>query len=264
VDLVRTVGIRFTGIAAIAAAALVMLVPAAASADTTCTGDGLIATDENLAEVEAALYCDVNAYRVANGLSAARIDTRLASAGQAHTDDMVANHYLSHTDLAGHGPTFRANAAGYPGSVGEIVASHGYVLPVAGLGTAFFLFNQWRVSHSHNDIMLTANNTAIGGGAAARWCCSSAPISGLTGTEMLGPSPANTGGTGLELQVGPAPPSPFPLPPPGGPGGQGGGTGATGGANAQNKNKKCKRKAKRKKHGKRRHCHRRKPHDSLK
>ena len=43
----------------------------------------------------------------------------LVNAAGAHSQDMLDNDYFSHTNLSGQSPTNRANAAGYPSSIGE-------------------------------------------------------------------------------------------------------------------------------------------------
>lgn len=48
----------------------------------------------------------------------------------AHTQDMLDNNYISHTDLLGQSPSDRARAAGYPTGVGENISWGGTTGPV--------------------------------------------------------------------------------------------------------------------------------------
>lgn len=61
--------------------------------------------------------------RMANGAGSIAFDARLASAAQAHADDMLANGFFSHTGSNGSSVGDRARAAGYNWTnIGENIA----------------------------------------------------------------------------------------------------------------------------------------------
>jgi uncharacterized protein YkwD len=109
-------------VVALCAAALVL--PAAAGADFSppplgpvagCGADVLPPPSASPAELDAArrsLLCGVNRERVARGLKRLRIDSRLNTAAQAHTRDMVFNRFFSHVGTGG-GAVGRARKFGY-------------------------------------------------------------------------------------------------------------------------------------------------------
>ncbi|MFB7663638.1 sigma-70 family RNA polymerase sigma factor [Kitasatospora sp. NPDC056138] len=55
----------------------------------------------------------INAERAKNGCRPLRVDPRLHTAAQQHSQDMAANHYFDHTDRQGGQPDSRITAAGY-------------------------------------------------------------------------------------------------------------------------------------------------------
>lgn len=63
--------------------------------------------------IEQAVFFLTNQERQAQGLPALQWDGALASVARAHSQDMAANNYMSHTNLRGRDPTARAVAAGY-------------------------------------------------------------------------------------------------------------------------------------------------------
>jgi hypothetical protein len=83
-------------------------------------------------------------------------------------------------------------AAGYPGGAGENIGA-------TGTGTAASLFETWKKSSGHNANMLTPGYVAIGVGVAPGFPGASVGGSAITGTQMFGFAPANTGDTGLDL-----------------------------------------------------------------
>jgi uncharacterized protein YkwD len=61
------------------------------------------------------------------------LDSRLIQAAQQHSQDMNANNYFSHYDLAGHDPGWREAKAGYPWTdYGESIAA-GFTIPTDAL-----------------------------------------------------------------------------------------------------------------------------------
>ncbi|MCU7823909.1 CAP domain-containing protein, partial [Kitasatospora sp. DSM 101779] len=55
----------------------------------------------------------INAERAKRGCRGLRIDAKLHTAAQRHSEDMAARRYFDHDDPAGRGPESRIDAAGY-------------------------------------------------------------------------------------------------------------------------------------------------------
>jgi uncharacterized protein YkwD len=107
----------------------------------------------SLAEQVVAL---VNTARAAAGCAAVRIDARLAVAAQAHSDDMAALGYFSHTSLDGRSFADRITAAGYPSPGGENIAK--------GQRSAQAVHDAWMGSDGHRRNIVDCRFTAIGVG----------------------------------------------------------------------------------------------------
>ncbi len=102
----------------------------------------------------------VNAERAKAGCGAVTLNGRLNAAALAHSQDMSANDYFSHTGLNGSQPWDRAEAAGYDyRSIGENIA-YGY-------GSAERVMNGWMNSSGHRANILNCNFTEMGLGHVA-------------------------------------------------------------------------------------------------
>lgn len=89
----------------------------------------------------------------------------LASAAAAHSTDMAANNFFSHTGSGGSTLSSRVNAAGYSWTaLAENIA--------AGNSTAAATVNQWVNSPAHCQAMMSASYVHLGG--ACRYNASSA------------------------------------------------------------------------------------------
>ena len=86
---------------------------------TISGGDGFQANPNN----DASFGTLINAVRTASGVAPVAYNAQLDAAAQAHSADMVANGYFSHTGLNGSTMASRAAAAGYTGTAtGENIA----------------------------------------------------------------------------------------------------------------------------------------------
>ena len=104
----------------------------------------------------------VNAARADAGCGALTADARLAAAAQAHSDDMAAQGYFSHTSLDGRTFVDRVRAAGYPNPGGENIAQ--------GQRGAQAVHDAWMNSEGHRQNILNCDFTTIGVGLhAASW-----------------------------------------------------------------------------------------------
>lgn len=101
----------------------------------------------------------VNSERAKAGCGAVRASSALQSAAQAHSADMAAKDYFSHTSADGRTFADRIRAAGYRGgTVGENIA--------AGQSTASAVMRSWMDSSGHRANILNCAFTALGVGHA--------------------------------------------------------------------------------------------------
>ena len=102
----------------------------------------------------------VNAERANAGCGAVSFNGQLNAAALAHSQDMSANGYFSHTGLNGSQPWDRAEAAGYSyRSIGENIAQ--------GYGSAEAVMNGWMNSSGHRANILNCDFTEMGIGRAS-------------------------------------------------------------------------------------------------
>ena len=101
-----------------------------------------------------------NIERSKNGCSAVRVDSRLQTAAELHSKDMVDRNYFDHTTPDGKDPGDRAAAQGYPNWSGENIAQ-GYPTPAA-------VVQGWMNSPGHRANILNCQSKATGVGFDAR------------------------------------------------------------------------------------------------
>ena len=135
------------------AAASPTVAPTAALASARCRGAG--ARRASAAVMRRALLCLVNHTRASAGLSPFRAERHLARAASRHAADMGRRNYFAHVSPAGKSPLARARAAGWRGSVGEVIA-----WGCGPLASARATLRAWLNSPPHRAIVL-------GGGRAA-------------------------------------------------------------------------------------------------
>ncbi|EFC85448.1 CAP domain-containing protein [Parafrankia sp. EUN1f] len=100
-----------------------------------------------------------NVERQAAGCGPLAVDASLSAAAQAHSADMAANNYFSHSGLDGTSAGDRARAAGFPSTyVGENIA--------AGSATPAATIQMWMGSSGHRANILNCAYTHIGVGYA--------------------------------------------------------------------------------------------------
>ena len=119
-------------------------------------------------ELEQLVVQGMNAERTKNGLTLLVADTKLASIARAHSQDMLAKNYFSHTNLNGCTAGCRLNAAGYAWrSYGENIHwMSGYNLSAA--DSANKIVTDWMNSLGHRANILGSQFTAVGVGVAAQ------------------------------------------------------------------------------------------------
>lgn len=116
---------------------------------------------------EAALLKLVNHARESRGLAKVRVAGPLDRAALAHSRDMIAHDYFSHSSLAGTTVASRARRAGYSTSgcsqwsVGEVLA-----LGSGSRARPESIFKGWMRSSGHRKVILTKSWRDVGVGCA--------------------------------------------------------------------------------------------------
>ena len=116
---------------------------------------------------EAALLKLINNARKSRGLAVVRIVRPLDRAALAHSRDMIARDYFSHSSLAGATVAARARRAGYSTSgcsrwsVGEVIA-----LGSGSKSRPRSVFRAWMRSGGHRKVILARNWRDVGVGCA--------------------------------------------------------------------------------------------------
>jgi uncharacterized protein YkwD len=177
-----------SGVAAIVAVTSLLIAGKGTAAAEGCLYQEEAVTAANQNRVERSLLCLTNAVRRKAGLVPVLADRRLSVAARAHSADMVAGGYFSHTSPEGSSPSNRAQAAGYPGGAAENIAA-------SGQGIAISVFRAWRGSPGHNANIL-GPYLATGIGVAPGFATGGR---GITATQMFGRVGADTGDGALDL-----------------------------------------------------------------
>lgn len=146
--------IRRASAVAVASAAVVgglLLGASPASAATVTVGN---------VTYEAKVVKLTNDARVKNGCAAMRTEAKLTTAARAHSADMIAQNYFSHTGKNGSTFVTRTKAAGYLTAIGENIA-WGYRTPEA-------VVDAWLKSPGHRANILNCKAKAVGVGVATK------------------------------------------------------------------------------------------------
>lgn len=144
--------------AALPAASPSTSAPANSAASPTATGIPLgAATPGSVAEIARAVEL-ANDARADAGCDPLHSDSRLDAAALAHSEDMIARDYFSHTTPDGVSPWDRAKAAGYTVPTGENIA--------LGQPDADAVMAAWMESEGHRANILNCASNAIGMGLA--------------------------------------------------------------------------------------------------
>src|SRR3954467_392894 len=133
-----------------------------ASASVACPGDEVQPTAATAYDSVMSLVCDVNEFRVRNGLRPLRWDWRLWSGAQSHATDMATRHYFAHTSPEGKGVADRMAPTGYiPQGLGWMLSEN------LGFGTNMLsspvaISVGWMNSEIHRENMLDPDVDDIG------------------------------------------------------------------------------------------------------
>lgn len=122
------------------------------------TTPGKASTSAADSSVAGQMLALVNQQRASAGCGALTLDSRLTAAAQAHSDDMSARGYFSHTTPEGVTFDQRIKNAGYPRPGGENIAM--------GSATVAQTMTLWMNSDGHRRNILNCSFTALGVGLA--------------------------------------------------------------------------------------------------
>jgi uncharacterized protein YkwD len=154
---------RFTVALGTALAVLALAAPAGAAAAGDCPGADLLPTADNVADINQATLCLLNAERAANGLGALTENASLSRASLAFSQQMVAQSFFAHEAPDGTDLVARLTAVGYLGntggdwSVGENIA-----WAQGSLSTPRSVMQAWMDSAGHRANILNASYAEIG------------------------------------------------------------------------------------------------------
>jgi uncharacterized protein YkwD len=114
-----------------------------------CPDTNLMPAAGNIGRIERSTLCLINAQRRHYGLQPLVEDTRLDSAAQGHSDDMVSRGYFEHNSPGGSTPVTRMFSAGYlSGNVGYEVGEN-IAWGTMNLATPAAIVNAWMHSPDH-------------------------------------------------------------------------------------------------------------------
>jgi uncharacterized protein YkwD len=154
---------RFTAALGTALAVLALAAPAGAAAAGDCPGADLLPTADNVADINQATLCLLNAERATNGLGALTENASLSRASLAFSQQMVAQSFFAHEAPDGTDLVARLTAVGYLGntggdwSVGENIA-----WAQGSLSTPRSVMQAWMDSAGHRANILNASYAEIG------------------------------------------------------------------------------------------------------
>jgi uncharacterized protein YkwD len=154
---------RFTAALGTALVVLALATPAGASAAGDCPNADLLPTADNMADINQATLCLLNAERAANGLGALTENASLSRASLAFSQQMVDQSFFAHEAPDGTDLVARLTAVGYLGntggdwSVGENIA-----WAQGALSTPRNVMQAWMNSTGHRENILNADYAEIG------------------------------------------------------------------------------------------------------
>jgi uncharacterized protein YkwD len=154
---------RFTAALGTALTVLALAAPAGASAAGDCPGADLLPTADNVAEVNQATLCLLNAERAARGLGALTENPSLSRASLAYSQQMVAQSFFAHEAPDGTDLVARLTAVGYLGNVGgDWTVGENIAWAQGSLSTPRNVMQAWMDSPGHRDNILKSDYAEIG------------------------------------------------------------------------------------------------------
>jgi uncharacterized protein YkwD len=153
-------------VAVLLACSAVVLVPATASAATPCPGAGRSPAQLGPDAARAATLCVLNRERAAHHLRALRLDGRLTSAAQGHSDDMVAHRYFAHESRSGATFGSRIKHTGWTRHRRSWTVGENIAYGTGGSATPRAIAVAWMHSAGHRANILSRRFHVIGIGIA--------------------------------------------------------------------------------------------------
>jgi uncharacterized protein YkwD len=148
------------------------------AAGDSCNDGGLMPDDSNIAQLNAAILCLVNAERADNGLPALNHVAELDQSSQGMCQRMVAEHFFSHETPDGKTVVDRVKPTGYIPNSGDWVVGENLAWGSGALSTPQSIVNGWMNSPGHRANILAPDYKDIG-----------------MATCMGSPTTTNSGGT---------------------------------------------------------------------
>ena len=129
---------------------------------SSCSDTRVIPAAGNVAEVERATLCLLNAERGKRELRPLASNQRLARAADRHTDDMVRRGYFAHDSRNGDSFSDRIRDTGYLSKVSSWVVGENIAWGSGGLATADAIVKAWMDSPGHRANILNNRFREIG------------------------------------------------------------------------------------------------------
>lgn len=150
------------------AATLVWLLLMCSAKSEACERIDDTIANQSLESFVEATTCQVNLMRTNADRSSLRPESHLAVSATAHTADLVANNYFSHTGLDGSTPGIRDQRAGYMSmatswQIGENLVSYA--------ATPRVVVDAWIASPAHNYVLYLDKWKDLGVGATVQKQC---------------------------------------------------------------------------------------------
>ena len=147
----------------IAVIAALLAAPTAAGA---CDNEGDGPAEISADEAREAVVCLMNERRRKQGVRRLRIDERLQSAAQAHSDSMNFDDYFAHTSPAGGSPLGRIRNSGYLAGAQSWGIAENIRWGVGWQATPTTAVKAWMASPGHRRAMLSRSYRHVGVGVA--------------------------------------------------------------------------------------------------
>jgi uncharacterized protein YkwD len=145
--------------------ALLLGAPAEAATgkkSATCSETRVIPAEGNLAEVERATLCLINAERAERDLRPLTRNSRLARAADRHVDDMVEHRYFAHDSRNGDSFSDRIRDTGYLSRVSTWAVGENLAWGSGTAGDAHSIMRAWMASPGHRANILNGRYREIG------------------------------------------------------------------------------------------------------
>jgi uncharacterized protein YkwD len=132
------------------------------AAGDACNNGGLTPSDDDIAQLNDAILCLVNAERADNGLPALNHASQLDQSSQGMCQRMVTEHFFSHETPDGKTVVDRVEPTGYIPNSGDWVVGENLAWGSGALSTPQAIVNGWMNSPGHRANILAPDYKDIG------------------------------------------------------------------------------------------------------